>query len=62
MESGGTRTPIGKMFFAGDVAYWVGEVPDIDALGDDATFGVSPVPISDPTDVSADPVLTGALG
>ena len=27
VESGGGRTPIGKMFFAGDVAYWVGEVP-----------------------------------
>ena len=45
MESGGTRTPIGKMFFAGDVAYWVGEVPDIDTLGEDATFGVSLAPI-----------------
>jgi hypothetical protein len=60
MESGGRRTRIGKMFFAGDVAYWVGEVPDIDALGEDATFGVSPAPISDPDDVSADPILGGA--
>ena len=60
MESGGRRTRIGKMFFAGDVAYWVGEVPDIDALGQDATFGVSPAPISDPDDVSADPILGGA--
>src|SRR5262245_12395010 len=27
VESGGERVPIGQMFFAGDVAYWVGEVP-----------------------------------
>ena len=60
MESGGVRTRIGKMFFAGDVADWVGEVPDIDALGEDATFGVSPAPISNLDDVSADPILGGA--
>jgi len=60
MESGGRRTRIGKMFFAGDVAFWVGEVPDIDALGEDATFGVSPASISDPDDVSADPILGSA--
>jgi hypothetical protein len=59
MESGGERTPIGQMFFAGDVAYWVGEVPDIAALGADATFGVSLSPNA--TDVSADPVLAGQL-
>ena len=61
MESGGVRTPIGQMFFASDVAYWVGEVPDIDGLGEDATFGVSLSPESDETDVSADPVLSGEL-
>lgn len=62
VESGGVRTPIGKMFFAGDVAYWVGPVPSIDAAGEDATFGVSPSPDSNPTDVSADPVLTSEPG
>jgi anti-sigma factor RsiW len=60
MESGGERTPVGQMFFAGDVAYWVGEVPDIATLGADATFGVSLSP--NPRDVSADPVLAGQLG
>lgn len=62
MESGGTRTPIGKMFFASDIAYWVGEVPHIDALGADASFGVSLAPTSDVSDVSAEPVLTGTDG
>ena len=62
MESGGTRTPVGKMFFAGDVAYWVGEVPTIAGLGEDASFGVSLATIADPTDVSAEPVLAGTDG
>ena len=62
VERGGERTPIGKMFFAGDVAYWVGEVPGIDSADEDASFGVSPSPVDDPTDVSADPVLTSQAG
>jgi hypothetical protein len=62
VESGGQRVAIGKMFFAGDVAFWVGEVPDIDQAGEDATFGVSPSPTGDPTNVSADPVLTSEAG
>jgi len=62
METGGARTPIGKMFFAGDVAYWVGEVPDLAGLGGDASFGVSLAPIANPGEVSADPVLSGTDG
>jgi hypothetical protein len=62
VESGGARRPIGKMFFAGDVAYWVGEVPDLGALGTDASFGVSLAPIANAGDVSADPVLSGTDG
>jgi len=62
VESGGVRTPIGKMFFAGDVAYWVGEVPNADALPEGATFGVSAGSAADPTDVSGDPVLSSEAG
>ena len=62
MESGGQRVAIGRMFFAGDVAFWVGEVPDIDEVGEDVTFGVSPSPAGDPSDVSADPVLMSEAG
>lgn len=62
VESGGQRTPIGLMNFAGDVAFWVGEVPDIDQVGEDVTFGVSPSPENDPANVSADPVLTSEAG
>jgi hypothetical protein len=62
VESGGERIAIGQMFFAGDVAYWVGEVPASATLPADATFGVSPTPSSDPTDLSADPVLSSTAG
>ena len=62
VESGGVRKPVGQMFFAGDVAYWVGEVPDTASLPEDAVFGVSPTPASNPTDLSADPVLSSTAG
>jgi anti-sigma factor RsiW len=62
VESGGQRVPIGQMFFAGDVAFWVGEVPDIGEVGEDVTFGVSPSPADNPKDVSADPVLKSEAG
>jgi hypothetical protein len=62
VESAGVRTPVGQMFFAGDIAYWVGEVPATSSLPEDAVFGVSPTPAGNPTDLSADPVLTSSAG
>jgi hypothetical protein len=62
VESGGQRVPIGKMFFGGDVAYWVGKVPSVESLPADATFGVSLSPANDPTNVSAEPVLSSTAG
>lgn len=59
VEANGTRTPIGKMFFGGDVAYWVGPVPAVSGLGAGATFGVSLVDLGDPG-AAGEPVLTGA--
>jgi hypothetical protein len=50
------------MFFGGDVAYWVGEVPSVESLPPDATFGVSISPANDPMNVSAEPVLSGTAG
>ncbi|HEX2754667.1 MAG TPA: anti-sigma factor [Candidatus Limnocylindrales bacterium] len=41
VEVGGTRTRIGKMFFGGDLAYWVGKVPQVAGVAPDARFGVS---------------------
>lgn len=56
----GTRQPVGRMFFGGDLAYWIGPVPALAGLTDDATFGVSLVDPADGT-VDADPVIAGDL-
>jgi hypothetical protein len=56
VEVGGTRTAIGKMFFGGDLAYWVGDVPAVGGLGSGASFGVSLVDLAHP-DVAGQPVL-----
>ena len=58
VEADGKRSTIGKMFFGGDVAYWVGPVPELAGLGADATFGVSLVDLTTP-DAPGEPVLTG---
>lgn len=59
LERDGTRVAIGKMFFGGDVAYWVGPVADVSGIGPDARFGVSLIDLGNP-DASGEPVLTGA--
>jgi Anti-sigma-K factor rskA, C-terminal len=56
VEVNGRRVPIGKMFFGGNLAYWVGEAPDVAALGDQARFGVSLVDLATPS-TPGDPVL-----
>jgi hypothetical protein len=59
VEIGGRRAPVGKMFFGGDLAYWVGDVPQIASLGPGARFGVSLVDLG-ATDAPGQPVLVGA--
>jgi hypothetical protein len=54
----GRRQGIGKMFFGGGLAYWVGPSPAVAGLGGDVTFGVSLVSAEGGT-LSPDPVLTG---
>ena len=56
----GSRQRVGKMFFAEDLAYWVGSVPAVSGLSSGATFGVSLVGASGTT-IDADPVLIGQL-
>ena len=46
MERGGERQRVGKMFFSGDLAYWIGPVPAISGVSSDARFGVSLVDAS----------------
>jgi len=58
MEIDGERHRIGRMFFAGAVAFWVGDVQAL-ATGDDAArFGVTLVP-ADGDSLEGEPVLAG---
>src|SRR4051812_33562124 len=41
VEVNGARQPIGRMFFGGDLAYWVGPVGALASLPANAKFGVS---------------------
>jgi hypothetical protein len=56
----GEREVVGKMFFGGDLAYWVGDVAAVAGLTEAATFGVSLVEVGG-TSVDADPVISGDL-
>jgi hypothetical protein len=60
VESGGARTGVGKMFFGGGIAYWVGPAPVVSGLSGSATFGVSLVDLATPG-AQGDPVLVGEL-
>jgi hypothetical protein len=60
VELGGARKGVGKMFFGGGIAYWVGPAPVVSGLSGDATFGVSLVDLAAPG-VQRDPVLVGEL-
>ena len=55
----GQRQSIGKMFFGGGLAYWVGPSPAVADLPDGETFGVSLVD-ADGGIVAPDPVLVSA--
>jgi len=56
----GQRKNVGKMFFADELAYWVGDTPEVSKIPDGAQFGVS---LSDVgrTSLDADPVIAGEL-
>jgi anti-sigma-K factor RskA len=56
----GQRRNVGKMFFADELAYWVGDTPEVSAIPDGTEFGVS---LSDVgrTSLDADPVIVGEL-
>ncbi len=41
VEVGGKRQNVGRMFFARDLAYWVGQTPGVGDLPAGTTFGVS---------------------
>lgn len=56
----GERAVVGKLFFGGGLAYWIGDVAAVAGLTGDATFGVSLVEIGG-SPLDADPVITGDL-
>ncbi len=56
----GTRQSVGKMFFGGGLAYWVGPSPAVAGLDDRATFGVSLVDDAGSI-VAPDPVLVSGV-
>jgi hypothetical protein len=60
VEIGGQRHSVGRMFFADELAFWVGETPAVRDLPDGSVFGVSPTPIGSTT-LDAQPVIRGEL-
>ena len=61
VEIDGQRSPVGKMFFGGDLAFWAGPVETVSNLPTGATFGVSLVDTASGADSGEPPVLAGAL-
>lgn len=60
VELGGKRESVGRMYFADDLAYWVGDTPAISDAAPGTTFGVSLSDV-DGTALDAPPVLAGEL-
>jgi hypothetical protein len=60
VDRAGKRENVGRMFFAGDLAYWVGKVPAISDVAPGTTFGVSLADLQG-TLVDGPPVIAGEL-
>ncbi|MGH2474598.1 MAG: anti-sigma factor, partial [Candidatus Limnocylindrales bacterium] len=60
MEIGGQRSPVGRMFFAGDLAFWVGDTPAVSEAAAGTRFGVSLVAL-DGGSLGTEPVIVGDL-
>ena len=60
MEIDGRRSPVGKMFFADDLAFWVGDTPEVSRAVPGTMFGVSLTEIGGPS-LETDPVIAGRL-
>jgi hypothetical protein len=58
IEIDGSRRPIGRMFFGGDLAYWVGGVDEVAGVPPGARFGVSLVDLARSGE-PGEPVLVG---
>jgi hypothetical protein len=60
MERDGRRQRVGRMFFSGDLAYWIGPVAAVSGVSSDARFGVSLVDASGDS-ITTPPVLGGGF-
>jgi len=60
VELAGKRENVGRMFFAEDLAYWVGDTPSISGVGRGTLFGVSLAEL-DGALVDGPPVISGQL-
>ena len=59
-EDASGRWKVGKMYFSGDIAYWVGDVDGLGQVDPGTKFGVSLESI-DGSDISGPPVLLGTV-
>jgi Anti-sigma-K factor rskA len=60
VEVDGKREAVGRMFFANELAFWIGEVDAVKDLPAGSRFGVTLVD-DDGSSLDGDPVLSGAL-
>ena len=60
VEVGGVRQPIGRMFFGGDLAYWIGPAKATAAAPTGARFGVS-LSSTGASGTDSQPVIAGTL-
>ncbi len=60
VEVDGRRADVGRMFFAEELALWVGDTPEIRDVPPGTTFGVSLTEIGG-TSLEVDPVIVGKL-
>jgi hypothetical protein len=60
VEIDGQRHDVGRMFFADELAFWVGETPEVSDLPSGTVFGVSATSIGSAS-LEAEPVIRGQL-
>ena len=60
VEVAGKRENVGRMFFADDLAFWVGDTPAVSEVEPGTTFGISLADLDSPA-IDAPPVIVGEL-
>jgi Anti-sigma-K factor rskA len=60
VEVDGHRSSVGRMFFADELAFWVGDTPEVSDLPDGTRFGVS-LTDAGGSSLEAEPVISGEL-